>query len=39
MLTSYEITPVDVTISNLENFSKILDKIFVSFLVTKKMKS
>jgi hypothetical protein len=31
MPTSYEITPVDVTISNLENWSKMLDKFRTVF--------
>ncbi len=39
VLTSYEIAPVDVTISNLENLRKMLDNISGSVLVTKKMKS
>jgi hypothetical protein len=37
--TSDEITPVDVTISNLENLSKVLDKISVCVLVTNEMRS
>jgi hypothetical protein len=35
--TSYKIAPVDVTISNLENVSKMLEKISVSFLVTMRL--